>query len=269
MVAVQRSEVGPPAGTELPLLGLKFRTLSLPYIDPVNATEDRLHMGKRGLAIVFALILGLAGCSAQVPVMPDVVGKQLDVAKSDLKRANITGTVEVVGGGVFGVLDESNWTVCEQLPAAGSPATGEPRLTVKRACAGEPGKASQQPSTPPSTPAASPSATITGKVTDITVDKLVDKLNSDKMGGIKNGDLFRVTGELVRSKHWMTGASGDFSVLLKTKVGSDLIVFIDAEETLDWEDGMKVEMILEAVPVTIGDETTDGWMRARSARIVS
>ena len=87
-------------------------------------------MGKWGLAIVFALILGLAGCSAQVPVMPDVVGKQLDVAKSDLKRANITGTVEVVGGGVFGVLDESNWTVCEQLPAAGSPATGEaPRVS--------------------------------------------------------------------------------------------------------------------------------------------
>lgn len=231
-------------------------------------------MGKRGLAIVVALILGLAGCSAQVPVMPDVVGKQLDVAKSDLKRANITGNVEVVGGGVFGVLDESNWTVCEQLPAAGSPATGEPRLTVERACAGgEPGEASQRPATPPasptSTPAASPSATITGKVTDITVDKLVDKINSDKMGGIKNGDLFRVTGELVRSEDWMTGASGDFSVLLKAKVGSDLIVLIDAEETLDWEDGMKVEMILEAVPITIGGETTDGWMRARSARIVS
>ena len=55
-------------------------------------------------------------------------------------------------------------------------------------------------------------------VTDITVDELVDKLNSD--GGIKVGDQFRVTAELVGSEHWTTGASGDFFVMLKTKEGA-------------------------------------------------
>ena len=59
-------------------------------------------------------------------------------------------------------------------------------------------------------------------VTAITVDELVDKLNSVNMGGIKLGDQFRITGVLVASEHWQTGASGDFFVLLKTKEGSDL-----------------------------------------------
>ena len=46
-------------------------------------------------------------------------------------------------------------------------------------------------------------------VTDISVDELCDKLNSVNMGGIKVGDQFRVTDELVASEYWGTGASGD------------------------------------------------------------
>ena len=65
--------------------------------------------------------------------MPDVVGKRLDVALSDVERAGFSDEVEVLGGGFFGVVDESNWKVCEQSPAAGE-LVSAPRLTVDRTC---------------------------------------------------------------------------------------------------------------------------------------
>lgn len=83
-----------------------------------------------------ALVVITAGCDSEsaAPVMPDVVGKQLDVALSDIKRAGLDDEPEILGGGVFGILDESNWQVCEQLPAAGESPDGKPRLTVDREC---------------------------------------------------------------------------------------------------------------------------------------
>jgi hypothetical protein len=58
----------------------------------------------------------------------------LDIALSDIKRAGFEDEVEVVGGGAFGVVDESAWTVCEQEPAAGSTIGSAPRLVVDRTC---------------------------------------------------------------------------------------------------------------------------------------
>lgn len=238
------------------------------------------------VAVAFIVLFGLVGCGGdKLPAMPTVVGQKLDVALSDIKRAGFSNDVEVLGGGVLGVIDKSNWTVCEQEPAAGQAMTSTPRLQVARICA------SASPSVPPSpqqtatpiaspppptptksaasTPTALPSLTPSGKVVDLTVDQLVDKLNSRDMGGIKSGDLFRVTGVLVESDYWKTGASGDYFVYLKTGVGSDLIVFIEKSETMGWKDGTNVEMILESVSATINGETTEGWMRARATRVVS
>jgi hypothetical protein len=106
-------------------------------------------------------------------------------------------------------------------------------------------------------------------VTDITVDELVDKLNSAGMGGIKNGDQFRVTAELAGSDYWTTGASGDFFVMLKTKEGADLEVFVDESDANGWQDGTKVEMVLKTVQATIKGETTDGWLEVQSAKTIS
>lgn len=69
--------------------------------------------------------------------MPEVVGRTLDLALSDVERAGIDDEVEVVGGGLFGVVDEANWEVCEQLPVAGTAVREPPRLTVERSCGGE------------------------------------------------------------------------------------------------------------------------------------
>ncbi len=106
-------------------------------------------------------------------------------------------------------------------------------------------------------------------VTGITVDELVDKLNSPNSDGIKVGDQFRVTAELSGSDYWTTGASGDFFVTLKTKEGSDLIVFVDESDADAWQDGTKVEMVVKMVEVTIKGETTDGWLEAQSAKTIS
>jgi hypothetical protein len=106
-------------------------------------------------------------------------------------------------------------------------------------------------------------------VTDITVDELLDKLNSGSRGGIKVGDQFRMTAELVGSDYWTTGASGDFIVMLKTKEGSDLEVFIDESDANGWQDGTKVEMVVKMVEVTINGETMEGFLEAQSAKTIS
>jgi hypothetical protein len=52
--------------------------------------------------------------------LPDLVGERLDVAESDLDDLGIA--YEEIGGGTFGVVIKSNWTVCAQQPKAGQEA---------------------------------------------------------------------------------------------------------------------------------------------------
>jgi len=66
--------------------------------------------------------------------MPDVESRRLDIALSDIKRAGFEEDVEVVGGGTFGVVDESAWKVCKQEPSAGTTIGSAPRLMVDRSC---------------------------------------------------------------------------------------------------------------------------------------
>jgi len=99
------------------------------------------------LAVGLVVVLGLASCGADSdPVMPDVTGQTLDVAQSDIERAGFPDDVEVLGGGLFGVVDESNWLVCDQSPAAGQAITAAPRLTVDRSCGGDASQPSESPS---------------------------------------------------------------------------------------------------------------------------
>lgn len=48
--------------------------------------------------------------------------------------AGFADSVKVDGGGLLGVWDDSNWTVCAQIPAAGQPLSGTLELTVDRSC---------------------------------------------------------------------------------------------------------------------------------------
>lgn len=91
--------------------------------------------------------------------MPDIVGERLDVAKSDLSAAGVSeDKVEVVGGGSLGVVDESNWTVCEQAPPPGSTAE-DVRVLVNRVCVDEESpEGADTPATTAEAPAEPPSA---------------------------------------------------------------------------------------------------------------
>jgi hypothetical protein len=171
-----------------------------------------------------------------------------------------------IGGGLFALLivglliisalggGESSSNGAETLP---SPSLSQIAPTPSQI-------APTEASTPSVEPA--PAATV---VTDITVDELLDKLNSARMGGIKAGDQFRLTGELFMSDLWMTGAAGEFTVMLKAQGGAqDLSVFVDESEAAGWRDGTKVQMIVEMGEATINGETTDGWLRALSVETI-
>lgn len=221
-------------------------------------------MRRIGLAAAVILALALTGCSGGKDAsMPDVTGKQLDVAKSDIQRAGFGGDVEVIGGGMLGILDESNWMVCEQLPAAGTLISDKPRLTVDRSCGDT--EPSAAPSEEPSdTPTVEP--TTAPDVTDTTVDALFDKINANEL---RSGSFYRFTGTAVRPDLWMTGATGEFSAYFAAKGGTnDLLVFVDEAEARKWTEGTAVEVVAESVDVTIDGETTSGWLRAVSTQVV-
>jgi Domain of unknown function (DUF4839) len=91
----------------------------------------------RALSWVVALlfVLGLAACGSHKDrIMPSVTGQKLNIAKSAIKDAGFDDKVKVTGGGLLGVIVDSNWVVCAQAPAAGQALTGPPQLTVARAC---------------------------------------------------------------------------------------------------------------------------------------
>lgn len=124
---------------------------------PVWGTTAEVEMKALRLAAGFALILGLAGCGESdegtptATVMPDLVGQQLDAALTAIEDAGFEDDVDFSGGGTFGIVDESNWTVCDQTPAAGASITDAPQLAVDRSCddggGGEPETTTEPPET--------------------------------------------------------------------------------------------------------------------------
>jgi beta-lactam-binding protein with PASTA domain len=89
-------------------------------------------MKHRFLTSLIAAGVLVAGCGGADSPVPDVVGERLDVAKSVVSDAGYD--TEEIGGGMFGILDESNWTVCETRPGAGATASGSVKLIVERTC---------------------------------------------------------------------------------------------------------------------------------------
>jgi len=90
--------------------------------------------------------LTLGACGAAEPA-PDVIGQRLDLAESHVEDAGLE--YEEIGGGAFGVVDRSNWTVCAQEPRAGRPAE-RVKLIVERVCERpRPAPSAAQESEPP------------------------------------------------------------------------------------------------------------------------
>ena len=91
-------------------------------------------MKKSVLVLGVAAVLALAGCEAKrEAAVPNVIGERLDLAQSHLKDAGLK--FEAIGGGTFGILDESNWTVCQTEPVAGQKSGDKAvKLIVDRVC---------------------------------------------------------------------------------------------------------------------------------------
>jgi hypothetical protein len=66
--------------------------------------------------------------------VPNEVGERLDVAEDDLRSKGLT--FREVGGGSFGIVVRSNWTVCRSKPSAGTNVNegAVVRLIVDRSC---------------------------------------------------------------------------------------------------------------------------------------
>ena len=82
------------------------------------------------LAIAVAALL--TGCgNAQSRRVPDVTGERLNVAEDRLDAEGLR--YRTSGGGLFGIVVRSNWTVCRQSPAPRRQATSV-LLFVARSC---------------------------------------------------------------------------------------------------------------------------------------
>jgi serine/threonine-protein kinase len=66
--------------------------------------------------------------------VPDLAGARLDHAEELLDRFGVSH--DTSGGGVFGIIDSGNWTVCTTQPPTGAPLTGDAsvKLFVDRSC---------------------------------------------------------------------------------------------------------------------------------------
>lgn len=215
------------------------------------------------LATSAVLALTLTGCGSGEPsVMPDVTGKHLDVAKSDIERAGYGGDIEVVGGGLFGVVDESKWTVCEQTPTAGADVK-DPRLVVDREC-GNGEDASPSPSQSPEPTASAPEV----EPTDTTLAEVLDRLNSNELIA---GEVYRFDAELMERKYWLESATGYYSVMVKVPGSTDadnqdfFVLVDDASQAADWVAGSIMTFVVENLELDVSGETSSGWLRVLSA----
>jgi beta-lactam-binding protein with PASTA domain len=83
------------------------------------------------LAVV-AVLLALAGCgNPSQKVVPALKGMRLDVAENTLDSVGVG--YQTIGGGAFGIVIRSHWTVCSQSPRPGSIASSV-TLYVERTC---------------------------------------------------------------------------------------------------------------------------------------
>jgi hypothetical protein len=78
---------------------------------------DTTTVTQRRTVTVSAATTTTGGTVITSTAVPPVVGERLDVAKDRLRRAGFDPDVD--GGGVFGVIRESNWEVVAQDPGPG------------------------------------------------------------------------------------------------------------------------------------------------------
>lgn len=82
---------------------------------------------------IVALVVHAGRSPARQVVLPNVTGQPLDSAESALDTAGVSHTTS--GGGIFGIVEKANWTVCSEDPPAGA-ISASVALKVDRYCPG-------------------------------------------------------------------------------------------------------------------------------------
>lgn len=90
--------------------------------------------GQTPLALVSCVVgASIESSSVADSVMPTVTAPRLDVARREIKRADFSNVVEVLGGRTFGLIVEAYWLVCEELPKVGE-TLASPRPAIDLRC---------------------------------------------------------------------------------------------------------------------------------------
>jgi beta-lactam-binding protein with PASTA domain len=107
--------------------------------------EERRKMKRAGPVVMVFAVLALtsafalsadaapmraaasAAAAAEVKV-PRLTNKRLDIAKDILRDKGLRARVR--GGGIFGIVVESNWTVCSTRPGAGKSVNRGSKVTL-------------------------------------------------------------------------------------------------------------------------------------------
>jgi len=98
--------------------------------------------GILGVAIIGSIASGNSDTTSstvveEIPVVtiPDFTGVRLDVAISDMGALDVKeDDIEIVGGGAFGAVDETNWFICEQTPIGLTELIPPYRFIIDRSC---------------------------------------------------------------------------------------------------------------------------------------
>ena len=94
--------------------------------------SDRVNTFPVAATVALGLLLAGAACgSTRARPVPDVTGEQLGSAEDTLDAAGLR--YKAVGGGTFGIVVRSRWTVCRQSPAPKTRAKSV-TLFVARSC---------------------------------------------------------------------------------------------------------------------------------------
>lgn len=178
-----------------------------------------------GPALALVLVATVSACeAAEDPIMPNVVGTSLDVALTTLEDAGINREPEVEGGGLFGIVEEANWQVCTQSPAAGEAVSGTPQLAVDRECGtdeSEPGPVASESATPEETETAEPETSETPseapEATEVlTVDNnadLAELLSSSPSDDLTGAFAEKYTGRTIQFDGYISALAqhGDYA----------------------------------------------------------
>jgi hypothetical protein len=105
-------------------LGIHYRKSATPPPPPGSSTHQARRCANRTRPLTGrwpgrSLWSSSSPATSRHTVPPDLVGKELDVAETELETLHVKYHEIDAAHYAFGILEPSNWTVCQTYPRAG------------------------------------------------------------------------------------------------------------------------------------------------------